>query len=146
MLNLYKFNYVYIILTITLLIITLYILYKFYFNVEKFSSEEAVVENVPNDKTNNSVKGEIILYYATWCGYSRMFLPEWEKFSKFAKSNLPQVKVSQIRCEGGNENTCKQKGVQGYPTVILYPTNGTEVIFSGERNSDELVKFVQTHL
>lgn len=91
-------------------------------------------------------KGEIILYYATWCGYSRNFLPEWEKFEIYAKNNLPNCRVRSIRCESDNEALCFQKGIEGYPTVVLYPTNGTEIKFDKERTSDKLVEFVKEHL
>jgi len=89
---------------------------------------------------------EIVLYYATWCGYSRMFLPEWEKFEKYAKGNLPHIKVSNVRCEGGNEATCSQKGVEGYPTVILYPKKGTEINFMKERTTEKLIEFVNENV
>lgn len=99
-------------------------------------------EQQPQDKT----KGEIIIYYAMWCGYSRQFLPEWEKFEKYAKDNLPQVRVSRVRCEDGNEATCQQKGVQGYPTVILYLKDGSEKTFEDERNMNKLIEFVQKNV
>lgn len=88
-------------------------------------------------------KIEVILYYASWCGYSRSFLPEWEQYEKFAKDNFPNVKVTKIRCEGGDEATCMQKGVQGYPTVIFYLSDGKEVAFNGERTAKELAEFTK---
>ena len=86
---------------------------------------------------------ELVLYYAMWCGYSKSFIPEWEKFETYAKNNFPQIKVSKIRCEDGNETTCMQKGVDGYPTVILYTKNGKEIKFGNERTMDGLIKFIQ---
>jgi hypothetical protein len=89
---------------------------------------------------------ELTLYYAMWCGYSKMFLPEWEKFTKYAAANLHGLKVSSIRCEDGNEPVCSQKGVQGYPTIKLYLKNGQEVMYQGERNSAALTAFVKKYL
>lgn len=89
---------------------------------------------------------EIVLYYASWCGFSRMILPEWEKFEKWAKANLPKLKVSSIRCESGNEETCFQKGIKGYPTIILYPKNGPEITFNKERTADNITLFVKEEL
>ena len=112
--------------------------------VEKFT-EETVPSSQntagPKDNTN-----ELVLYYATWCGYSRMFLPQWEEFTTYAKANLPQLKITPIRCEDGNESVCTQKGVQGYPTVILYLANGQEITFAGDRTKDGLVTFVSKYL
>ena len=42
--------------------------------------------------------------------------------------------------------TCQQKGVQGYPTVILYLKDGSEKTFEDERTMDKLVKFVQANV
>lgn len=98
------------------------------------------------EQQESKIKGEIILYYAMWCGFSRQFLPEWEKFEEYAKKNLPQVRVTRVRCEDGHEATCSQKGVTGYPTVILYRKDGSEKIFEDERTSDKLIKFAQANL
>ena len=89
---------------------------------------------------------EIVLYYASWCGYSRIFLPEWQKFAQWADANAKQLKVTAIRCESGNEETCMEKGIRGYPTVVLYPKEGSEVVFNGDRNAESLTAFVKKEL
>lgn len=106
-------------------------------------------ENAPsnqegfNNNSNSKINGqnEIILYYATWCGYSRMILPEWEKFEKYAKDNLKNIKVSSFKCEGGDEKTCVDKGIQGYPTIILIKSNGDKIQYDGERTVKGLIDF-----
>jgi len=89
---------------------------------------------------------EIVLYYASWCGYSRIFLPEWEKFTQWANANAKQLKVTSTRCESGNEEQCMEKGIRGYPTVVLYPKEGSEVVFNSERTSEKLIDFVKKEL
>ena len=88
----------------------------------------------------------ITLYYASWCGYSKMFLPEWLKFEEYAKNNIKHLKTVKINCEGGNESICFQKDIKGYPTVILEPKNRSEVEFSGERNLKGLIDFVNQNV
>lgn len=104
----------------------------------------------PNQKPTGvkpaEADGVIILYYAEWCGYSRMFLPEWEKFEKYAKDNLTNIRVDKVRCEGGNEAVCQQKGVEGYPTVILTLKNGKDITFTDERTSEKLIEFIRKNL
>src|ERR1700744_6581436 len=34
-----------------------------------------------------SSKFRIVLYYTNWCGYSKMFLPEWKKFKDQINGN-----------------------------------------------------------
>ena len=99
-----------------------------------------------NAKVDNEPKHELILYYATWCGYSRSFLPIWAEFEKWAADALPTVRVMSVRCEEGNEQTCRQKGVSGYPTVMLYLTNGTEHQFEGKRTLDGLQSFAKSYV
>jgi len=98
------------------------------------------------DAFTNTCNGEVVLYYATWCGYSIKFLPEWEKFENHMKQNMPTIKVTRMRCEDGLEPQCKQKGVQGYPTVIFYKKDGSSIPFdvetAEERNFNNLQKFI----
>lgn len=106
---------------------------------EPFENKSVEVRNTPT----------IVLYYAMWCGYSKMFLPEWEKFEKYARDNLPNLTIKSVRCEGGDEATCTQKGVQGYPTVILYKDGLTEssgITFDADRTHDKLVEFVKNNM
>lgn len=103
------------------------------------------------DKTSEgfagtNIDGEIVLYYAMWCGHSRTFLPEWDKFETYAKDNLKNIKVTKVLCEGDNESICKQKNVRGYPTVVLYLKNGTVKGFDDERTSEALSKFIQENV
>jgi thiol-disulfide isomerase/thioredoxin len=106
-------------------------------NKEMFSGTPKVMQNYGD---------EIVLYYASWCGYSRTFLPEWEKFSSWAAANAKKLKVTSIRCESGNEETCIEKGIRGYPTVVFYPKEGTEKVFNGERTAETLTDFIKKEL
>lgn len=140
------FNKTYIIIVVLLIIAGVLM----YYTVRTMPSVAVIQKSEsfdPNQKPTGvkpkEADAEIILYYTEWCGYSRMFLPEWEKFEKYAKENMTNVRVDKVRCEGGNENVCKQKGVEGYPTVILTLKNGKDITFQDERTSDKLIEFVK---
>lgn len=107
------------------------------------SNEDNTV-NEPPLRVGN--RAEIILYFASWCGYSRSFLPEWEKFEKHAEMNMPHIRVTKIQCESDNEALCFQKGIEGYPTVVMHLPDGTEIKFERERTSDKLIEFVKDNL
>ena len=115
-------------------------------NVPEFPHKPIDLQKPPPLKIDNEPKNELILFYAMWCGHSRAFLPEWQKFTQWASNNLDKVKVSVVRCEDGNEATCSQKGIKGYPSVVLYLINGSEHKFEGERTVDGLKKFVSAYI
>jgi thioredoxin-like negative regulator of GroEL len=92
--------------------------------------------------TDTEPKHELILYYATWCGNCTQFVPTWTQFDTWAKDNLTNVRVSSVRCEDGNEAVCAQKGIKGYPTVMLYLKSGEEHMFEGPRTMDGLKEFI----
>ncbi|ARF09382.1 thioredoxin [Indivirus ILV1] len=144
-----RINYTYLAVSIIIILIGL-LLYYFW---SKNSSSLVTQINAPvvgekkkepftSDKDSQNGKGEIVLYYAMWCGFSRSFLPEWEKFELYAKDNLPNIKVTRMKCEDGNENTCSQKGIRGFPSVVLYRDGKPEVAFDKERTMQKLVEFV----
>ena len=92
-----------------------------------------------------SKKLNLVLYYATWCGYSREFLPIWDSFETYAKQHFSNITTNKVKCEGGNEKMCSKKGVEGYPTVIMYSPEGDSVKFNGDRTLEELIQFCQRY-
>ena len=56
----------------------------------------------------------IVLFYATWCPYSRQFLPIFEDY---AKKN-PQECMSIIIDD--KEEICEAYSIEYYPTVIMF--------------------------
>lgn len=111
---------------------------------ENFKSEieEKQIQNQPN----NDYLGEIVLYYASWCGHCKQLLPEWDKFEEFGKNKMTNIKVTKINCEDENEKICSQKEIKGYPTIRLYPKNKPEIEYSGERNQDKLIEFILNNI
>lgn len=110
----------------------------------KRTNENFKQEQIENKVEKSSENGEIILYYTSWCPHSTNFLPEWEKFEKYANANM-NIKVTTLLCEGGNESICNEKRIPGFPYVILYKGDN-EIHFEDERTCDALKKFVGKHM
>jgi thiol-disulfide isomerase/thioredoxin len=91
--------------------------------------------------TNNQI-GDIVLYYSTSCGFCKMFMPTWEQFEQHAAANIQGLTVKKVKCEGDGEQLCFEKGIQGYPTVIIYLTDGKQVMFQKNRTMEDLIQFV----
>lgn len=141
-----RINYTYVIIGLVL-ILSIYVLYSI---LSKNSSNYTIQTNALTerfeDNKNSEDKGEIVLYYAMWCGFSRSFLPEWEKFEIYAKENLPGIKVIRMQCEDGLEKACQLKGVEQFPMVIYYPVGKNQVMFEKERTMDKLIEFVNENI
>ena len=121
---------------IGILIIIIIFIYFYKKGDQQISSEgyRVMPENEP--------VGEIVLYYSTTCGFCTMFMPVWDQFEKHAAERIPGLKVTKVKCDGEAGRDCFEKGVMGFPTVIIYPTHGDKVMFEKNRTVDDLVKFV----
>ena len=87
---------------------------------------------------SNKTKGTIILYYATWCGYCKKFMPVFDEFEEIAKTKFPDLVVQKIMCDKKNP-VCSN--INGFPTVVLVKNDKISV-FKKDRTVDELIKFV----
>lgn len=97
-------------------------------------------ESFDPTKQNNNIT--ITLYHANWCGFCKMFLPEWNAFEEYAKANISNITVNTILCEGDNEKKCEH--LKGFPTVILHKNNES-ILYTGQRTKDDLIKFVKSN-
>ncbi len=55
-----------------------------------------------------------VLFYATWCPYSRMFLPIFEEYSKANPRECLSVIVDE------EPDLCEECAIEYYPTVLLF--------------------------
>jgi protein disulfide-isomerase A1 len=107
------------------------------------------IQNNTLDDTNRSTnddnmeKPKLVLYYTDWCGYSRIFLPEWEKIKNSDINKL--VTFDQYECDKNSEK-CRENNINGYPSILLHKQNGIKISFPDtmQRNSENVIKFVQS--
>jgi thioredoxin len=62
-------------------------------------------------KTNDRV---CALFYASWCPFSRRFLPDFDEAARANKDHFSCVKVDD------HEDLCEEYGINVYPTVIFF--------------------------
>ncbi|KAF8240236.1 thioredoxin-like protein [Tricholoma matsutake] len=78
----------------------------------------------------------MVAFVAPWCGHCQRMAPE---YSKAAKGLHPLVPLYAVDCDDeGNKRLCADQGVQGFPTVKLFPRGGLErpmTYESGERTA-----------
>jgi thiol-disulfide isomerase/thioredoxin len=99
-------------------------------------SQKKITDGYTN---TSSDKNKLTLYYASWCGWSKKFLPIWEEFKK---NNTANIEIETIECTDGNEKCAR---VQGFPSIILHKTDGSEVEFQNERTVAGLTQFVTSN-
>ena len=66
-----------------------------------------------HDKVANKDKA-FVLFYATWCPFSRAFLPIFEEYSKSNPNECLSVIVDE------EPDLCEEYGIEYYPTVIMF--------------------------
>lgn len=97
------------------------------------------------NSTKSKPTSSMVLYYSNSCGYCEMFMPTWKQFEEYASKSIPNVSVSKVSCDEDGGKKCYENGIEGYPTVIIYPMDGSRVMFQKDRTLEELVKFAQQH-
>lgn len=56
----------------------------------------------------------MVLFYASWCPFSKRFLPVFEKQAKDKASNYLRVMVDEM------EDICDKYSIEVYPTVLYF--------------------------
>jgi thiol-disulfide isomerase/thioredoxin len=56
----------------------------------------------------------VVLFYATWCPFSRAFLPIFEEFSESNPDECLSVIVDE------EPDVCEEYSIEYYPTVIMF--------------------------
>jgi thiol-disulfide isomerase/thioredoxin len=101
--------------------------------------------------TNNSNKMQFKVFYTNWCGWSKkaLALLDSQDFKDKMKEVESNAEIVRVDCEDNGKEECKQKGINGYPTMILYKNvNGAEksIEFNGSRTADGIVTFIKENI
>ena len=93
---------------------------------------------IMHENLDNINKPQLTYYYMEQCGHCKRFSPEWDLFYKNNNNN------SNFNC---NKIEAQEKDpsvtIKGYPTVILYKPDGSEIEFDGERTAKKLESFLK---
>lgn len=115
--------------------VVLLVIYNMYFvkKTESFAQSD-----------KNQIKGKDITIYnynTEWCGWSKKFQPEWNKFEQM--SNTLNVKAVDVKCDKPeNESMCSEAGIEGFPTVKI-DVDGKVVDYHGERSAEAIAHVVK---
>jgi len=95
------------------------------------------------ENVNNTEKDVVVIFYAPWCKHCKEFMPIFDNLSKKLK-NLPNLMMAKF---DAHYNEASLISVQYYPTVVMWKADdkSNPIIFSEERNEENLLKFLQIH-
>jgi hypothetical protein len=96
----------------------------------------------------NNSRVKMLNFNTKWCGWSVIFQPEWDNFTK-AVNNNPELKskieVIDVKCDDpANKRMCEEYQVPGYPYVIV-EKDGNRTPYDGERTAQALLSFVSSY-
>ena len=92
---------------------------------------------------------KIILFHADWCGHCIDFMPEWKTMKSNTKAHkyidFIQYEYATIKNLDNSIKTINGKQIDGFPTLKII-INDVEFNYSGNRNRDDIYKFVIDNL
>ena len=97
-----------------------------------------LTENILNNyKIKNNNKKGIVVFYATWCGFCQMLVPEYKKLGDMKKINVYAIDIDK------NPNLTKYFQIQGYPTIKKVNKLGDiKETYTGDRNANDMLSYV----
>jgi thioredoxin len=78
-----------------------------------------------HEKVDSKEKA-VVLFFATWCPFSKRFLPIFEEYSK----NKPNECLSVIVDE--DPEVCDEYAIEYYPTVIVFSKGKVQKLLDAE--------------
>ncbi|KAF7317761.1 Protein disulfide isomerase [Mycena kentingensis (nom. inval.)] len=84
----------------------------------------------------------MVAFVAPWCGHCQRMAPE---YSKAALGLHPLIPFYAVDCDDdNNKRICAEQGVQGFPTVKIFPKGGQEKpsTYEGERTASAFYYYV----
>ena len=77
-----------------------------------------------------------------WCGWSKRFQPEWDKFCESEElKQKTNITVRDIKCDNTN-NDIICNNITGFPTVVV-EIDDKRTLYDGGRTSNDLIEFIK---
>jgi thiol-disulfide isomerase/thioredoxin len=125
-----------VILIIGLIVIFMIISFVVYRQYKK-----KIISNPNNEYIKNDKLGQLMLFYASWCPYSKSTLKQWYSYKENYKGNY-NLSFVEIDCDKYTD-LADNYNIDSYPTIILLKDD-QKYIFDAEMNDATLTQFINT--
>lgn len=111
----------------------------------KYGGSRVVVGQTFEDMVLRPDEDVFLLIYASWCGYSRKFMPIWEEFA-IRTASVPHLMVMKMDGDQNGSPIHETFSWTSYPKVFFLKA-GTETPteFHGNRTVENLAEFANEH-
>ena len=87
--------------------------------------------------SSSNSDGNVLIFYADWCGHCQNAKPEFEKAVKISNGKIIMINAD----DSDSQSIRKKYLVEGFPT-ILKVTGDSYVNYQGDRNSTDILSFL----
>jgi len=100
-----------------------------------------ITSNPNNEYIKNDKVGQLMLFYAAWCPYSKTTLNQWYSYKENYKGKY-SLSFVEIDCDK-HTSLADQYNIESYPTIILLKDE-KKYIYDAEMNDATLTQFINT--
>ena len=107
-----------------------------------YSVQQGMIETFVSDDVDYGTGKKLVLFYADWCGHCKNIKPVWNKASKKAKGDVKMVKVNCGEENEEHQSIVDKYKIEGFPTIKLLNNGKVESDYTGGRDVNDLVNYV----
>ncbi|KAF2824533.1 thioredoxin-like protein [Ophiobolus disseminans] len=106
------------------------------------ANPSGLVEELTAEKFEKAVTNTMdpwfIKFYAPWCHHCQALAPNWHNLARQMRGHL---NIGEVNCDE-QKKLCKQAGVRGYPTMLLF-RGGERIEYDGLRGIGDLLSYAE---
>ena len=93
------------------------------------------------NRTITRLKNLLVLFYTSWCGHCKNFLPIYTKASLYLYKLKPRINLAKIEMSS-NKETASTYNINSYPTLKFFK-NGIPYEYTGNLDENGIIKWMQ---
>ena len=93
------------------------------------------------NRTITRLKNLLVLFYTSWCGHCKNFLPIYTKASLYLYKLKPRINLAKIEMSS-NKETASTYNINSYPTLKFFK-NGIPYEYTGNLDENGIIRWMQ---